>query len=204
MQNFEDLKEKYIRLKVNLENLDTKYKKLSSKLASSKKDLIIFEDAKEIISSSMHEVQLGFKSTVEETVNEVISFIWDDREYRFELSPKEKAGCYEWEPKIFDGEEELDDLKTDVGGGLISTIGFVFKIVFHILSEKNLRNTLIFDEPVSNLGLLTAKFGEIVSFLSDKFGVQFIIVTHDKNLCSLTGNKYIVVHNGKYSEVTRV
>jgi len=204
MQNFEDLKEKYIRLKVNLENLDTKYKKLSSKLASSKKDLIIFEDAKEIISSSMHEVQLGFKSTVEETVNEVISFIWDDREYRFELSPKEKAGGYEWEPKIFDGEEELDDLKTDVGGGLISTIGFVFKIVFHILSEKNLRNTLIFDEPVSNLGLLTAKFGEIVSFLSDKFGVQFIIVTHDKNLCSLTGNKYIVVHNGKYSEVTRV
>lgn len=195
-----DLKERYIRLKTNIENIESEYTKKHQKTIQLKEKIGLYQEARDIISAAMKEVQSSFKSTIEDPINDVISYVYYKRNFKFVIDVKEKSSGYEWEPKILDNDKEVFNIKED-SGGLVSVIGFVFKIIFHVISNKNLRNTLCFDEPVSNIGDLTGRFGEIIEMLSHKFGIQFIISTHNKDLKSLNGKRFEVEMNGEYSTI---
>lgn len=203
MKTLQELKEEYIRLQTNIENVEKSYKKARKEIISLNKELDIYKEAKNIISSSMKSVQEGFKNTIEVPVNEVLGFVYQDSDFKFVLDVKERTNGYEWEPKILDGGRDVFNIKED-GGGLVSVIGFVFQIIFHMVSSKESRNVLCFDEPVSNIGDLTGRFGEIVEVLSEKFGIQFLISTHSKDLKSLNGKRFEIKRKGVSSSISEL
>jgi DNA repair exonuclease SbcCD ATPase subunit len=63
------------------------------------------------------------------------------------------------------------------GGGLLDITSFALRISFWHLNQN--RNVMIFDEPMRFLSKeLVPKAVEMVRMLSEKLGIQFIIVSH--------------------------
>lgn len=186
----------YLILKNDIGNIKKSILKDKKKLLDIKKHKSIHEKAKQIISSSVYEIQSSFQINIEKTMNSVLNYIWDDRKYEFKMEAKEKIDSFEWQPKLFLNGEELSLKHSNPQvGAPINIIGVVFKIMFHLL--KNSRNVLFFDEPAPGLGKASYKFGEMLKFLNEKFGTQIIISTHDENLSDVADIKYRVkIRNG--------
>ena len=199
------INKRFILAQSKIDALKKNIKRDKKDIIGLKKQKNLHEKAKLIVSSSIYDIQSSFQFNIEKTVNSVINYIWDEDDYKFKIEPKERLNSFEWEPKLFDGENELSIKKDnfDVGGGLISTIGVVFKVLFHLLKEDS-RNILFLDEPVPNLGELVPKFGDMIKFLSEKFGTQFIIVTHDEKLGNISTLKYKVQKRNKLSSIEKI
>ena len=206
MKNMENNEIEYVSIKSRIQGIKNSIKNDKKKVINLKYNKELFEKSKSIISESIYEIQSNFKFNIENTINSVINYIWDEFNYEFKIEPKEKLSGFEWQPMLFEDGNELDLRKDDgdVGGGLISTIGFCFKVIFHLMKTNKMRNILFFDEPVANLGDLTPKFGDMVQHLSDKFGTQFIIATHDERLLRIANKKYQIKRIGKKSRVKQI
>lgn len=100
---------------------------------------------------------------------------------------------------VIDG-EEVDPIDAD-GGGLVQMSAFALRIAVWTLGTT--RNTIVLDEPMnalsSNLQPLAA---EIIKELSDKLNLQFIIVTHQKELTGIADRTFEVSRKrvGEYFE----
>jgi DNA repair exonuclease SbcCD ATPase subunit len=83
---------------------------------------------------------------------------------------------------VVDG-EEVDPLDAD-GGGLVQVAAFALRVAVWTLGTT--RNSIVLDEPFvalsDNLQPLAA---EVIKELSDKLGLQFIMVTHRKELTGI-------------------
>jgi len=69
------------------------------------------------------------------------------------------------------------------GGGLVSLLSFALRVACLTLSSN--KKILILDEPFSALSKdLHSKAGDILKNISDRLGIQIIMVTHSKELIS--------------------
>ena len=75
------------------------------------------------------------------------------------------------------GEDIIEDPINSVGGGVIDIASFAARVAFIFLSGSS--RTLIADEPFKAVSSdLRVKIPEMLQLLSEKLGVQFIIVSH--------------------------
>ena len=75
------------------------------------------------------------------------------------------------------GEDSIEDPINSVGGGVIDIASFAARVAFIFLSGSS--RVLIADEPFKAVSSdLRVKIPEMLQLLSEKLGVQFIIVSH--------------------------
>ena len=87
--------------------------------------------------------------------------------------------------------EEYDPIE-DSGGGVIDVASFAIRVAFIFLSNRS--RVIIADEPFKNVAkAFLPKIPEMVRLLSDKLGVQFIIVSHIQELIDSADKKIKVV-----------
>ena len=90
---------------------------------------------------------------------------------------------------IIDG-EEVDPLDAD-GGGLVDIASFALRIAVWTLG--NTRNTIVLDEPMKHLSdNLQPLAAEIIKELSEKLGLQIIMITHRKELTGIADKVFEV------------
>ena len=198
-----DIEKEFNIIENEVKKLSLDVSKEKKKLAELKTKNKTYKKAKAIVSSSVYEVQQKFQVNIEKTVNSVLRYIWDDKNYEFKIEAKEKKDAFEWQPKLFnDGYElSLKPNNPEVGSP-INIIGVVFKIIFHLM--KGSRNILFFDEPSPGLGKLSYRFGEMLKFLNEKFKTQIIISTHDEELANMADLKYRVKMKNKISHIEKI
>ena len=81
------------------------------------------------------------------------------------------------------------------GGGVVDIASFALRIALWTLSRPKLRNTIILDEPFRFLSSdLQEKASIMLKELSDKLGLQFIIISHEEQLLTAADKIYCVAN----------
>lgn len=147
-------------------------------------------------------LQNQFKHKVEILITNAIQSVYSCP-YIFELRFESKRNSIEAQPVIKKGQTVLIP-KNDLGGGILDVIALGFQIILWHLQNPKSRPILFLDEPFRFLGDYSKKAGFMLKYLSKSFGVQVVIVSHDKELIEFCDRIYIVSHDGIESTVKRV
>ena len=159
-------------------------------------------NARAILNQIAGTIQQQFKNKIETLITYAIQAVYN-RPFTFELLFQTKRNIPTITPVIKERGETLCPKDDDLGGGLLDTIAFPFRFILQYLEEPRSRNVFFLDEPFKFLGSLTPKAGSMLKYLSKKFSLQIILVTHDKELMKICDKVYTVEHDGTESKIKR-
>lgn len=81
------------------------------------------------------------------------------------------------------------------GGGVVDVVAFGLRIASYVL-ERNINNVIILDEPFRFLSRdLQENAGEVLKKLSEKLGIQIIMITHIEQMESIADKTFYVKKN---------
>lgn len=159
------------------ENL-SEVKKQKDKL---KRRQINIEQAQKIIQTVAKQTQQELEYHISELVSLALSAVFDDP-YSLNLEFVEKRGKTEAEITFERAGEKISPIQAS-GGGAVDVASFALRVALWNLRRRATRNTIVLDEPMKFLSKnLLPKAGEMIKELSEKLGLQFIIVSHLKEL----------------------
>lgn len=107
--------------------------------------------------------------------------IFDDP---YELKAKfvERRGKTECDLLFVRDEQEVDPLSA-TGGGAVDVAAFALRVASWSMQHPHSRPTIILDEPMRFLSVdYQEKASLMIKEISEKLGIQFIIITHESTL----------------------
>lgn len=170
------------QLKETIENK----KALSIKLENTEKARVIAQ----IVAQS---VQKNLEFQVSNLVSTALASVFPDS-YEFKLSFVERRNKTECDLFFVKNGQECDPM-TASGGGVLDVTNFALRVA--IWAIKKTRNLFILDEPFRFVSIdLQEKCSQMVKEISDKLGIQIIMVSHLPNIIS-SADKIINITNKK-------
>lgn len=165
------------RIQEELNAKETILKHLQSELYSCEK-------ARAIMQLVAKETQEQLEYKISELVSLALSAIFDNP-YELVLEYEIKRGKTEANILFKRGKNTIKPILSS-GGGAVDVAAFGLRVAIWSLSQPKTRNTIVLDEPTKHLSKgkneYSVKFGKLLSELSKKLGIQFIIVTHDEKI----------------------
>ena len=165
------------RIESELEAKETKLKQLQT-------DLFSYEKARAIMQLVAKETQEQLEYKISELVSLGLSAIFDNP-YELVLNYEIKRGKTEADLLFKRGENVVKPMLAS-GGGAVDVAAFGLRVAIWSLKSPRSRNTIVLDEPTKHLSKgkneYSEKFGKLLSELSKRMGIQFIIVTHDEKI----------------------
>lgn len=197
------LRDKYIEVNSRKKFLDDKLFELVGsvkRLEEHRDDLI---KARWLINDVAESTQNLFKDRVEKLTTLAIRSVFD-RPYEFKLKFEKKRNKVECRLVIEeDGEEFVP--KDETGGGVLPIISFALRVVMWSLEDPKSRPVIMLDEPlkgsIGHKGDLLNKTAMMLKEVSDRLGLQLIIVTHEPTFLDIADRAYEVIREGKESVV---
>jgi hypothetical protein len=173
------------------------------------KELIAKENRYEKAVDLMKKIIEGMSQSqinhLEALINSALETIFFDRRYFVELVVTELRNTNNLQIILNEVTEDNQVIKTkleDNGYGVKSIIGFVLQ-VYYILYYKQYP-ILFMDEAMTNLSKqYLPYFKSLINDLAEKYGFIFVLVTHDRDIMSLSDRTYFV-EKGKvelYNEI---
>ena len=160
-------------------------------LKKEKTNIQNIEEAQLILQAVAQETQSYYELYISEIVTNALVSIFDDT-YTFRLIFKSKRGKTEAEFYLLKN-NNIIQIKDSVGGGVVDIISFALRIALWKIQQPASANTVILDEPFKFVDYsLKQKIGELIKLLSEKLNIQFIIVTHDKELIDIADELFKV------------
>jgi DNA repair exonuclease SbcCD ATPase subunit len=154
----------------------------SESIESKTKYLHSLEQAQLFLQKVAQDTQNQLRFHIRDIVQLCLDAIWPG-EVLFDVVFEIKRGKTEARLVFMVDDEEVDPLDAD-GGGLVQVAAFALRIAVWTLGKT--RNTIVLDEPMNALSSDSQPLAaEIVKELSDKLGIQFIIVTHQSELTGI-------------------
>lgn len=162
-----------------------------------KREQINIECAQRIIQEVAKQTQKEIKLYISNLVSLALATVYDDP-YMFDLDFIEKRGRTEAVPYFIRNEKVYLPGK-ETGGGPVDIASFALRLSLWCLNKS--ASTFILDEPFGDLDEeAIPRTIELLKKLSKKFNMQFIIITHNKELARLADREFIIkkqenVHN---------
>ena len=163
---------------------------LQDQIEGLKGDIEIYIKARWVLSEVARLTQEKVKEYIETLTTMAIRAVFDsDFEFLVEFKiSRNKSECY-FSVKE-DGFEYVP--KDDDGGGLIDIISFALRVVLYSLEKPRSRRVIILDEPFKWTGKLMGRAGEMIKEISEKLGIQIIMVTHEPELSEIADRSFLV------------
>jgi len=151
-------------------------------LITSESYLRALEQAQLFLQKIAQDTQNQLRFHIKDIVQLCLDTIWPG-EVQFDVLFEIKRGKTEAKLVFTVDGEEVDPLDAD-GGGLVQIAAFALRIAVWTLGKT--RNTIVLDEPMNCLSSDSQPLAaEIIKELSDKLGIQFIIITHQNELTGI-------------------
>ena len=171
-----------------------------SKLFDTKKQLEKAEQdyqnalkAREIINIVAKDTQQQLEMRITNIVSMALAAVFPDP-YQFKLVFNERRNQTEADLLLVRDGEELSPVE-GAGGGVLDVVSFALRIA--VLLMSNYRRIIILDEPFRHLSAdLQPKASEMMKMLSDKLGIQFIMVSHEEGIIDCADN-IITIKDGR-------
>lgn len=179
------------------------YSSLSSakiELSTLKKDLVKHEQAKEVLKIVGLDTQKQLQYHISDIASLALNSIFEDP-YELVLEFLERRDKTECDIVFVKDGEKLDPMDSS-GGGAVDIAAFALRIASWSMQNPHTRNTIVLDEPMKNLSAeYKEKGSEMLKQVSQKLGIQFIIINHDPTLTSMADRTIRVEKKKRYSKV---
>lgn len=190
--------------------LDARRRTLSDKLNEGKEDelrLVALYDSTRKMRAVTQEVaeqtlnNLSYQ--VSSIVTSALAAVWPDP-FGFKVVFKQARNQIECYLYFVKGEHEIDPMESS-GGGALDVASFALRITYWSLLPNPTRPTFLLDEPFKYVSEdLQEACSNMVKMLSEKMGVQVIMVSHLPNINSSADREYRVRLSGDVSKVKEV
>lgn len=162
-------------------------------IARSLEDTAAFEDVQRLIQETAQEVQEGIRFHIQDIVQHALDAIFGDT-YKFLVEFTVSRGRTEARLLVEKGGNVMDDLMEDEGGTLVQIVAMALRIAVWTLAPTD--NVLIFDEPGNQVSAqYKPVFAEIIRGLSQRLGIQILMVSHD-DIYIATADRVFTVTQG--------
>lgn len=149
--------------------------------------------AREIINIVAKDTQQQLEMRITNIVSMALAAVFPDP-YQFKLVFNERRNQTEADLLLVRDGEELSPVE-GAGGGVLDVVSFALRIA--VLLMSNYRRIIILDEPFRHLSAdLQPKASEMMKMLSDKLGIQFIMVSHEEGIIDCADN-IITIKDGR-------
>ena len=149
--------------------------------------------AREIINIVAKDTQQQLEMRITNIVSMALAAVFPDP-YQFKLVFNERRNQTEADLLLVRNGEELSPVE-GAGGGVLDVVSFALRIA--VLLMSNYRRIIILDEPFRHLSAdLQPKASEMMKMLSDKLGIQFIMVSHEEGIIDCADN-IITIKEGR-------
>ena len=172
--NLERLKGQKIQVRKSLVEVKQEFKE-------AKRSLHLHEKAKEVIRIVGLETQTKLKFHIEDIVSLALEAVFP-KPYELKLNFVQKRNKTECDLTFVRDEMEIDPIEAS-GVGTIDVAAFALRIASWSMNVPHTRNTIILDEPFRFLSKNYQEQASVmIKEISQKLGIQFIVVTHENAL----------------------
>jgi len=154
---------------------------VEKQLSESEREVERLGKALAVVREVVQQTEAQISGRIERIVNLALKSIFPES-YRFNLRLLSRRGKTEAEINLTRDGFELHPLQA-VGGGVVDILSVALRIALWSLSKPRTRKTIILDEPFRHLSAdLLPLASRMLKEISRELGIQFIVVTHSKEL----------------------
>jgi len=157
------------------------------------------EDAQAIVQTVAKVTQQQLEYKVSELVSLALEAVFPEP-YKMALDFELRRGKTEADITLIDphNPDSKVDPMSSTGGGVVDVASFGLRVACWSMRKKRTRSTIILDEPFRYLsGDLQEKASLMLKEISDRLGIQFIIVSHEQQLIDGKVDKLFEVRQRK-------
>ena len=173
-------------------------------IASKQVSLEYILEAQQLLQQTAQKTQSRLSFHISNFISSNLEAIWGEDAYTFSMEFIEKRNKTEVSMLLHtpEGDVSLDSLNNvRGGGGVLDIVAFGLRIALWSLQSQK-QKVMILDQPLSNLDQEhLPKAGELIKELSDKLGIQFIIINHNPALAEIADNTIEVVKENNISKI---
>lgn len=183
--------------------LEDSIEQLIEKIRTSKRYQKHLEQAHEILKQVGLETQQQLIYHISDVTSIALESVFDEP-YKLILDFVERRGKTECDI-LFERNGVRIDPMTASGGGVVDLAAFALRIASWSMKIPVTRSIIVLDEPFKHLSKdMHDKASEMIKMLSDKLGIQFIIVTHSNELGMYADKTFMVTQRKGISKVTEI
>jgi len=195
-EDFKELKSKFDKLALKKEEKEYALKSTIDDIAYLKKRFINCGKAQKFLQSVAKKTQEKLEDCVSGIVSIAEAAVFKDY-YEFKIKFVERRNKTECDLFFIKNNEEMD--WESVGGGVLDIASFALRCAHWSL--KNTRPTLVLDEPFRFVSSdLHEKCSEMLKTISEKLGVQIIMISHLPGIISSADKIFEVTQVGGISK----
>ena len=171
-----------------------------NKLSKLEDDINNLSKARTIIQQAALDTQQHLQVRLSTLVSSALEAVFPDQGLEFRIQFVPKRGRTECSLEV--GENGVFNPPMEAhGGGVVDVVSFALRMSFW--SMQRTRPTIILDEPMKFLSAdLVPLAAEMIRGMSDKLGVQVIMVTHIEEFQNIADNVITVKRSGNISCIT--
>jgi len=201
MIDLKNLRKNYERQAGKQDFVKEAMKKAKYDLASLREEMIVIEKAQGILQTVAQATQEELEYHVSEIVSLALEAVFPDP-YKLNLNFELRRNKSEADLTFSKKKGEKIDPLTASGGGAVDVASFGLRVSLHSLQSPRTRSTIVLDEPFRFLSKgLQERASAMVKEISQRLGVQFIIVTHEANLLEAADKVFEVENVKRISKV---
>lgn len=199
--NIADYKNKVLRLEGSKDLMAQQLEKQKAIQKAQTDRMVACEEALVFVQEVAQRTQEQLTIHIEDVVNTALDTCFPG-EYQFQLKFEVKRNKTEARLVFLKNGYEIEPMDAS-GGGVVDVASFALRIAAWSLGRT--RNTICLDEPMKFLSRdLQPRAGEILSEISKKLGIQFIMVSHVNDIIQSADRVFEISLNSKgVSQVKR-
>ena len=198
--NLQQIRKKFERLHGEQSQIEKDIRENKKDIKIQTRELHKHEQAKEII----REVGMKTQQQLQFHISDITSLALEavfPKPYKLVVEFVQRRNKTECDLYFERGGKQVDPLSSS-GGGAIDIAAFALRIASWSLQRPHSRATIILDEPLKWIDeTLREKGSNMIKEVSDKLGIQFIIVTHDPMLTKFADKVFEVRQKRKVSKI---
>jgi len=179
------------RAKGRRSQIDSDIQDLTEEMRDNKRNLRQYEQAREIIRAVGLKTQEQLSHHIGDITSLALESVFDDP-YELIAEFVQRRNKTECDLYFVRGESRITPLEAS-GGGAVDVAAFALRIAAWSMQVPKRRNVMILDEPLRFLSQdMQEKASMMIKELSERLGIQFIIVTHETTLTEYADKVFTV------------
>lgn len=158
------------------------------------------EQARELIREVGLKTQQQLQYHISDITSLALSAVFEDP-YELKVDFVQRRNKTECDLIFVRDEKEMDPLEAS-GYGAVDVASFALRVASWSMQQPRTRNVIILDEPMRFLSADRQQYaGKMVKELSERLGIQFIIVTHEEVFSQYADKVFQVSMKDKVSQI---
>ena len=196
----QELRNKIEQLKGRRDQIQQQLEDTKKKLTADKEEQLRLEKAREIIRAVALKTEQQLQVQISDITTLALEAVYDDP-YSLEVEFVQRRNKTECDLYFSRDKERVDPLSA-AGGGAVNVAAFALRVASWAMQRPRSNNVLGLDEPFNNVSTdLLPRVGEMLKQVSNKLGLQIIMVTHAPELMEGADKTFVVQMRKGVTEV---